>query len=189
MRFVGVASQSARQTVESLPAPSLLRWQKVDSGGVVTWSYNDSGNPTLFTGEQLTAVVREALATWAGVARITFFEVTGTSDIEFLWDQNGDGAGGTLAYVFQPNMGIDMAACGVCGDINTDTAESWSIDDLFNVILHEAGHSLGLGHVADYTPPTTDAVHNVMNPFYSMGSPRFSLSVADINEVQLRYPR
>lgn len=50
-----------------------------------------------------------------------------------------DGPGGNLAHAFLPGSSKD-------GDIHIDADEKWSEQFLYNVAVHEIGHSLGLGH-------------------------------------------
>lgn len=48
-----------------------------------------------------------------------------------------DGPGGVLAHAFYPNSG---------GDIHFDDDETWTVDSLLPIAVHEIGHSLGLNH-------------------------------------------
>jgi predicted Zn-dependent protease len=53
--------------------------------------------------------------------------------------QQFDGPGGKLGHAFLP--GTSKA-----GDIHMDAEEKWTETFLYNVAVHEIGHSLGLGH-------------------------------------------
>ena len=54
-----------------------------------------------------------------------------------------DGPGGNLGHTFLPGTSKD-------GDIHMDTEEKWTEMFLYNVAVHEIGHSLGLGHSSYY---------------------------------------
>jgi predicted Zn-dependent protease len=50
-----------------------------------------------------------------------------------------DGPGKKLAHAFFPGTSKD-------GDVHMDAEENWTEKFLYNVAVHEIGHSLGLGH-------------------------------------------
>jgi hypothetical protein len=95
---------------------------------------------------------------------------------------------GVLAHAFQPGTEAIFGPGGtIAGDAHFDIARTWVDDagdlpadpdfDLFTVVLHELGHSLGLGHSA--------VVGSVMEPFYGGG--RRALHADDIAGIQAIY--
>ncbi|WP_066341054.1 matrixin family metalloprotease [Azohydromonas lata] len=153
------------------------------TGATVTWSVMGGGVSceAAFLGCSTTALgaflpggflteIRSAFDAWSKVANIKFVQVaddgaafnaaTRSGDIR-IGAHFVDGSAGTLAYsYFPPVNGLSAA-----GDIFMDTAERWKIGfggngyDVFQVVTHEIGHSLGLEHT-----PRTDAL---MNAFYT----------------------
>uniref|UniRef100_A0A182KDM7 Peptidase metallopeptidase domain-containing protein n=1 Tax=Anopheles christyi TaxID=43041 RepID=A0A182KDM7_9DIPT len=104
---------------------------------------------------QVRRILYEALDLWAQHANINFREVYSTeADIQVLFARkfhgdgyNFDGPGKILAHAFYPGTGIG-------GDAHFDADEKWLLNEpldaegtrLFDVAVHEFGHSLGLGH-------------------------------------------
>ncbi len=153
------------------------------TGATVTWSLMGGGVSCAaeFVGCSTTALnsflpggfqdqIQLAFSAWSKVANITFVQVvddgaafngaTRSGDIR-IGAHSVDGNRGTLAYSYFPPLNGLSAA----GDIFLDTAERWKIGfggngyDLFQVVTHEIGHSLGLEHT-----PRVDAL---MNAFYT----------------------
>ena len=94
----------------------------------------------------------------------------------------------TLAHAFQPgNESIFGAGGSIAGDLHMDVNRTWVDDaadvsgngvfDIFTVMLHELGHSLGLGH--------SDVFGSVMEPIYA-GSRR-TLHADDLAGIQAIY--
>ena len=105
-----------------------------------------------------------------------------------------DGAGGTLAHAFQPGTGVTFPGTPTLGgDAQFDSAELWCDYvlggagcgvgsggfDYASVVLHEFGHSLGLGHSAD---PSA-----VMFPFIAPETISRILAADDILGIQKLY--
>jgi len=87
-----------------------------------------------------------------------------------------DGPRGTLAHTFYPSPPNPES---IAGDLHLDNDESWRIGvdvDLFSVVLHEAGHALGLGH--------SDNPADVMYPYYRLVS---DLSPGDVAAARQLY--
>ena len=139
---------------------------------------------------EILQLLRNAFSQWAAAANLQFAESDDpdTADIivRFSIREHGDGVpfdgpGGTLAHAFfpPPNGGA------LAGDAHFDDEETWSTatpapagqTDLATVILHEIGHSLGLGH--------SSVQEAVMFPFYA--GQRRQLHPDDIQGVQALY--
>jgi hypothetical protein len=131
----------------------------------ITYSLSQTGRQLSM--EELAAVAERALGAWSEHARLRFRRVSGASarNINFVLATGAhgdpytfDGRGRILAHTFYP---ADVTPEPLAGDIHIDDDEPWStkVDpDLYSVILHEVGHSLGLGH--------SDRPGSVMYPYY-----------------------
>uniref|UniRef100_A0A8C3JWW9 Matrix metallopeptidase 1 n=1 Tax=Calidris pygmaea TaxID=425635 RepID=A0A8C3JWW9_9CHAR len=129
--------------------------------------------------------IRKALSVWSNVTPLTFQKVEDKEAdimISFAYRDHHDnspfdGPNGQLAHAFQPGEGIG-------GDVHLDEEEAWSKNgrgyNLFIVIAHELGHSLGLSHSND---PGA-----LMYPTYSYTDPNeFLLPQDDIDGIQAIY--
>ena len=135
--------------------------------------------------------VARALATWQAVANINIVPVSdGPYDSNAAGKSQGDprfgdirigatafpGDSKTLAQTYYPPPQGATAS----GDVEINLGISYSIGgqyDLFSVVLHETGHSLGLGH------PSNSSV--VMRPIY--GGTIEGLDDGDVAGIQAIY--
>ncbi|KAG9351917.1 hypothetical protein JZ751_023168 [Albula glossodonta] len=135
---------------------------------------------------QVSLAVRTAFHLWSNVSALAFREVAeGPADIRLAFfegehnDGTGnafDGPGGALAHAFFPCR----------GEAHFDMAERWTLDglkghNLFMVIAHEIGHTLGLEH--------SPVRHALMSPYYKKLGKALVLSWDDITAVQQLYGR
>ncbi|KAJ8414492.1 hypothetical protein AAFF_G00036940 [Aldrovandia affinis] len=130
--------------------------------------------------------VHSAFQLWSSVSTLAFQEVAkGPTDIRLAFyagehddgtENAFDGPGGALAHAFFPCR----------GEAHFDIAERWTLNshkghNLFMVIAHEIGHTLGLEH--------SPVRHALMSPYYrKLGKARI-LSWDDIIAVQQLYGR
>ncbi len=183
----GVADLSAGAE----PAPGVASF--VASGG--QWTSNNltykfvNGTADL-AGDAEQDFVRQAFQVWADVTPLTFTEVVGQGDADFLvsWvtGDHGDGSsfdgpGHVLAHAFFPPP-INPHP-GIAGDVHFDDAETWADThgggniDLLTVAIHEIGHSLGLRH--------SNVGSAIMFPTYN--GIRHDLDADDIAGIQSIY--
>ncbi|NP_001073357.1 matrix metalloproteinase-28 precursor [Rattus norvegicus] len=129
--------------------------------------------------------VRAAFQLWSNVSALEFWEApaTGPADIRltfFQGDHNDglanafDGPGGALAHAFLPRR----------GEAHFDQDERWSLSrrrgrNLFVVLAHEIGHTLGLTH--------SPAPRALMAPYYKKLGRDALLSWDDVLAVQNLY--
>ena len=130
--------------------------------------------------------VERAFREWQKYANLTLTaggqaDSARTIAIQFARSVHGDaypfdGPGGVLAHTFYP---APPNSEPVAGDMHLDADEDWHAGndtDLFSVVLHEAGHALGLGH--------SDRPGAVMYPYYRFAS---GLTDDDIAGIQNLY--
>ena len=135
---------------------------------------------------QVRAEIQRALDVWARYVKVSFTPATREAaprsiDILFARGPHGDqypfdGRGKVLAHTFYPAPPNPET---IAGDLHLDEDENWGIGentDVFTVVLHELGHSLGLGH--------SDRPGAVMYPYYRRAS---SLTQEDIDAIRQIY--
>ena len=137
-------------------------------GGVVTWSIAGSGNSlsvfglgshsvrgSSFLSYDYESIIRSALKEWSTYGNVEFLQVedpdvhagfTSEPDIRIFF---GNIPGNTIGLAYLPNKSLG----GEAGDVVFDTWNRFATDQtLFqSTVLHELGHSLGLGHVSQAT--------------------------------------
>ena len=166
-----------------------------NAGNAYSWPVSGSGLVLGYVFSQLTpqlppaatqSEILRAFNQWSNVAQVNFEGGTNagalrTVNILFASGAHGDpfpfgGPGGVLAHTFYPAPPNPEP---IAGDMHLNEADRWQIGantDVYTVVLHEVGHSLGLVH--------TDNPDDVMYPYYRLGK---HLSSGDIGIVQSLY--
>jgi hypothetical protein len=160
-------------------------WAK-DGGGNVALNYFIRSLTDQMDTSTARSEIERALREWTRYAGITLSPgdrqgAERTLDILFARGAHGDGypfdgKGGTLAHTFYPAPPNSEA---IAGDLHLDADEPWRSGadvDLFSVVLHEAGHALGLGH--------SDRPGAVMYPYYKLST---GLTDDDIAGIRALY--
>ncbi|KAM4795895.1 matrix metalloproteinase-28 [Rhinophrynus dorsalis] len=139
--------------------------------------------PWYLSQHQMRQAVKAAFQLWGNVSSLTFSEAfTDPADIRLAFydgDHNDgagnafDGPGGALAHAFFPRR----------GEAHFDNAEHWSLNgrgrNLFVVLAHEIGHTLGLQHSL--------FKNALMSPYYKKLSKEYVLNFDDILAIQNLY--
>ncbi|XP_014254798.1 stromelysin-3-like isoform X1 [Cimex lectularius] len=148
-------------------------------------TYKISKYPSALSKTLVDIEVKKAFRVWSEVTPLSFTRKTsGPVNIEVRFEKGEhgdgdpfDGQGGTLAHAFFPVFG---------GDAHFDDSERWTVNtykgtNLFQVAVHEFGHSLGLSH--------SEVRASLMAPFYRGYQPDFELHRDDIEAIQALYGR
>jgi len=167
-RLVRVVAFTAALALADPARADPFRWPQPGGRGtpvVLTYSFANlfDGFRLAFSSSDLRAATEEALGLWSRYAPLNFYERMDSGPPPSDWEYarrtypdirigshaiDGDGV---LAHAFLP---WDTAQSGLAGDIHVNTAavSTWSIGagfpsiDFLEVITHELGHALGLGH-------------------------------------------
>ena len=155
-------------------------------GGTLTFAFD----PSVYAGLRLGAgslgsaevAARLALETWAQVADVSFAHAPAgaEADITFAMETQSGGTIGTALTSFFDLPGIDQVVSSV---VTLNAARTWSPFgetglNLYNVILHEVGHSLGLDHPNDPA--------QVMHAFY-LDDATLRLAAGDMAGIDFIY--
>jgi hypothetical protein len=157
--------------------------------GTITFGFDASFYSGLFIGfgsiNDFMVAAEFALETWASVAAIDFAPAPSgrTPDLLFAVDSLPGSTIGEALTTFFPLPGVDEVLSSV---ITLDADEMWSPFgerglNFYNVVLHEAGHSLGLDH-----PDGPGSSSQVMYEFY-LSDETLGLAAGDIAGIQLIY--
>ncbi len=156
----------------------------------LTYAFEDGTNDV--AGASEFEAVRNAFATWAEAAPLTFTELTTSQnpDIVIDWrpanDPDHSMVGGVLAHAdFPPGCGVVTNTLPLPVHFD-DQEHQWVIGavangfDVETVALHEIGHILGLQH--------SDVAGSVMFPSVSSNSTKRTLTADDIAGIDQLYP-
>jgi len=150
----------------------------------LTWTYINYTNVVIPDKNIVRASIHDALNAWKkafeyalGENGMGFREVLENADIKVSFHVRDhsdgypfDGQGNILAHAFYPGSSRS-------GTIHLDFEEDWDKNFLFNVLLHELGHTFGLGHSATNT--------SAMYSWYKSGE--YSLDQDDFNGIFDKY--
>ena len=173
----------------TFPNAGLEKSGPATSGGTISFSFQDEGitfnthsqtNVVSLSFDLITvcdtkAQIIRALQAWESVADITFVEAytanQSDSDIKFIVADIQQGGIGYPPYQ-------DDLCSTIAGQVIFDIPTRNTCDKFYNLVLHEVGHVLGLGHVSSF---------NIMNP--DLPENIIELQSGDIRGIQSIYGR
>lgn len=176
--------QEAMLEISMLASPIGQGWDGPGRGSAaLTYSLGPLG--VRLPRETVKAEVGRALAEWSRQVAVTFSETslrTGTRNLDILFATGDHGdpypflsGSNVLGHTFYPAPPNPEP---IAGDVHLNDAFSWSVGgtwDVFTVVLHELGHSLGIGH--------TDDPNSVMYPYYRRATGLTATDVASIRQI------
>ncbi|CAO3439761.1 M10 family metallopeptidase C-terminal domain-containing protein [Azospirillum doebereinerae] len=147
--------------VAALLPSSRPKWGSavVGTSALVTYSFMESPASYLGSGDRAgfaamsqtqRGAVRQALAAWAAVARITFVEVADTGIGGAIRFATNAQHGVSAAYAYYPS-----ASLAIGGDVFIANDSSANLNPTpgsygYKTLLHEIGHAIGLKHPGNY---------------------------------------
>ncbi|XP_072040922.1 collagenase 3-like [Amphiura filiformis] len=190
----GVKDDVKQQHINSLDEAAVrvrryaLKWNKWNKKLLTYRLLNYPSNCDL-TKDQVDDAIHRAFKRYGDISRLRFKAVKGDeyADIymKFMTGMHGDGypfdgPNGTVAHAYLP----DGRYGDFDGDVHFDDSEDFTHEEykgynLYQVALHEIGHSLGLEH--------SWVEGAVMIPDYAGYNPEYTLGYDDIRAIQLLY--